>query len=277
MRKLALMGAAGKIGFRIAANLAKLNRFDPMFVENSPAGAERLRAAGMATTPMEEALPLADVVVMAVPDRLIPTVCEQMKPHLKKGGMVMMLDPAAAYAGRLPMRGDVAYFITHPCHPPFINDETDPEAKKDYFGGALAKQNIVCALLQGGEEDYAVGEAAAKAIFSPVMNAYRVTVEQMAILEPGLVETVLATVLTGLRQAMDRVVAMGVPAEAAKAFLMGHMQGEAVVVFDYVDYKMSDACMKAVELAMPKIFRDGWLDEVFDIAAIRKSVADIIQ
>ena len=114
--------------------------------------------------------------------------------------MIIGLDPAAGYAGVLPKREDISYFITHPCHPPVFNDETEPEARQDWFGGAKAKQNIVCALHQGPEEDYAKGEAIARAIFAPVMRAHRLTTEQMAILEPGLVETLSATCLYIIRE-----------------------------------------------------------------------------
>lgn len=275
--KITLIGAAGNIGFRIANNLAKQKQYEVMYVENSPAGIEKLKNVNLTVTPFDEAVSTADIIVMAVADRAIPIVGKQMLPLVKKGGMIMMLDPAAAYAGQLPMRDDISYFVTHPCHQPFINDETDLEAKKDYFGGHLAKQNIVCAIHQGGDAEYQRGEDAAKVVFAPVIKAYRVTLEQMAILEPALVETVCATLLTGLRAAMDRAVEMGVPAEAAKAFLVGHLLGEAVVVFDYVDYKMSVACQNAVKLATPEIFQPDWLDKVFDLKAIKKSTEDIIQ
>jgi hypothetical protein len=46
----------------------------------------------------------------------------------------------------------VSYFVTHPTHPPVFNDETDPEARRDYFGAGKAKQSIVNALVQGPEE-----------------------------------------------------------------------------------------------------------------------------
>ena len=72
--------------------------------------------------------------------------------------MVMMLDAAAPFAGHLPKRDDLVYFVTHPCHPPVFNDETDLDAKRDYFGGIAAKQHIVCSLMQGPDSAYALGE-----------------------------------------------------------------------------------------------------------------------
>ncbi|MCD8352284.1 MAG: semialdehyde dehydrogenase [Planctomycetaceae bacterium] len=275
MEKVVLLGAAGKMGMRLARNLRNSKTYETLYIESSPKGVKRLGEIGLSVTPFPDAIPQADYVIMALPDRFINNVATDMLPLLKPGSMVMMLDPAAAFAGKLPTKPDVDYFVTHPCHTAFINDETDPKAKSDYFGGDYAKQNIVCALFKGDEAQYSRGEALAKTVFGKVVNSYRVSVEQMAILEPGLVETVCATMLYGLRAALDRVIDMGVPPEAAKAFLMGHMLGESVVVFDYVDYNMSDACLEAVRLATPVIFQPGWLDKIFTMDAIRKSASDI--
>jgi hypothetical protein len=57
---------------------------------------------------------------------------------------LVMLDAAAPYAGELPQRPDLAYFVTHPCHQPVFSDEIDPLAQRDFFGGEHAKQHIVC-------------------------------------------------------------------------------------------------------------------------------------
>ena len=122
-----------------------------------------------------------------------------------------MLDAAAPHAGELPERDDVTYFVTHPCHPPIFNDETDPKAKTDYFGGIFAKQHIVCALMQGPESHYAECEEMAREIYKPVMRAHRCTVEQLAILEPALSETVGATFALTLREATDEAIRRGVP------------------------------------------------------------------
>ena len=50
-----------------------------------------------------------------------------------------------------------------------------------------------------------IGEEIAKIIWAPVMRSHRVTVEQMALLEPGLSETVCASLLVVMREAMDEV------------------------------------------------------------------------
>ena len=186
--------------------------------------------------------------------------------------MVIGLDPAAPYSGMLPEREDIAYFIAHPCHPPIFNDESDPEARRDYFGGIKAKQNIVCALMQGLDGDYARGEAIARAMYAPVMKVHRVTVEQMAILEPALVETTAATCITIIKEAMDEAIRRGVPAEAARDFLLGHINIELAIVFGEAGNPFSDGALKAIERARSILFRPDW-KRVFEPEDLRESIA----
>ena len=68
----------------------------------------------------------------------------------------------------------------------------------------------------------------AKTIWAPVMRSHRLMVDQIALLEPGLAETVCASLLDIMREAMDEVVRRGVPPEAARDFLLGHMNILAV-------------------------------------------------
>jgi len=180
MSTIALMGAGGKMGLRIARNLKDNTDYKTLYVEISDAGKSSLAELGLSATPQDEALQQADVVILALPDKLIGRICNDMVPKLRSGTMVMGLDPAAGYAGVLTEREDISYFISHPCHPPMFGEETDLEAQRDWFGGVKAKQNIVCSLHQGPEKDYAKGEAIARTIFGPVLRAHRITTEQMA-------------------------------------------------------------------------------------------------
>ena len=56
--------------------------------------------------------------------------------------MLVCLDPAAPHGGELPAPCGHHLAVAHPCHPPVINDETDPAARLDFFGGK-AKQHVV--------------------------------------------------------------------------------------------------------------------------------------
>ncbi len=275
MTKLALFGAGGKMGMRLGANLAKSAEFETARVEVATAGMARVKEAfGVDCVSPDEALKGARVIVLAVPDTAIRAVAAEVVPKAEPGAMIVCLDAAAPYAGHLPERADVTYFVTHPCHPPIFNDETEMGAKRDFFGGIAAKQGVVNALMQGPEADYALGERVARAIYAPVARSHRVTLEGMALLEPGLSETVAASLLVVMREAMEEVVARGVPPEAARDFLLGHMNILGAVIFKEVDGVFSDACNKAIEFGKPVLMRDDW-KRVFEIDEIRASIERI--
>ena len=274
MTKIALFGAGGKMGVRLSRNLAA-TEFQTAHVEVSDIGKERLKAElGFDCQDPDTALKDADVIVLAVPDTAIGKVTAGIIDKVKSGAMIICLDAAAPFAGHLPKRDDVTYFVSHPCHPPIFNDEKTEAGRKDYFGGVAAQQGIVNALMQGPEADYALGEAVGKAIYAPVARSHRVTVEQMALLEPGLSETVCASLLDIMREAMDEVVARGVPKEAARDFLLGHMNILGAVIFKEVDGVFSDACNKAIEFGKPVLMRDDW-KRVFEPEEIAASIERI--
>jgi hypothetical protein len=274
MAAIALFGAGGKMGMRLGKNLVG-SEYEVRHVEVSEAGRARLKnELGVESVPADRALEGAEIVVLAVPDTAIGKVASGIVDKLAPGTIVVILDAAAPHAGHLPKRDDITYFVTHPCHPPIFNDETDPAAKKDHFGGVAAKQHIVNALMQGPEEHYAVGEKVARTIWKPVMRSHRVTVEQMAILEPGLSETVCATLLVVMREAMEEAIARGVPPEAARDFLLGHMNVLGSVIFKEVEGVFSDACNKAIEFGKPVLMKDDW-KRVFEPEEIMASIRRI--
>lgn len=272
---IALMGAGGKMGCRITDNVKDMPEYTMRYVEVSQGGIDNLAQRGLSPTPQADALAEADVVILALPDRLIGQITHEIVPQLKPGAMVIGLDPAAAYAGVMPVRDDLTYFVTHPCHPPLFHDETTPEARTDWFGGIHARQHIVCALHHGPEEDYATGEQIARAIYAPVMNSYRITVEQMAILEPALVETFSATVITAIKEALDEAVKLGVPEEAAREFLFGHIRIELAIVFGIAGFPFSDGAQLAIKQAYDRIFRPDWKENIMNLDALRQSVGAI--
>ncbi len=128
--------------------------------------------------------------------------------------------------------------------------------------------------MQGPEAAYGLGERIARTIYAPVMRAHRVSVEQMAILEPALSETTAATCVTVLREAMDEAVRRGVPAQAARDFLLGHLNVEIAILFEEFPGVFSDAANKAIAAAMPQIFQPDW-KKVFEPDAIQQTIRDI--
>lgn len=273
MTTIALFGAGGKMGCRITDNL-KDSEYRTLYVEVNETGLGNLQKRGLSATPQDEALREADIVILAVPDNKIERVSAAVVPSLQSGAMVMCLDPAAPLAGKVTVRDDVSCFVTHPCHPPVFNDETDLEAKRDFFGGIKAKQHIVCALMHGTEEDYARGETVARKIYQPVMRAHRVTVEQMAMLEPALTETTSQTCLLVVREALDEVIRRGVPAEAARDFILGHINIQLAIFFNEVNVQFSDGAKKAMDRARSQIIQPDW-KKVFEPESIRESLEAI--
>jgi len=156
-----------------------------------------------------------------------------------------------------------------------FGDETDPEAQQDFFGGYKAKQAIVCSLHQGSEEDYAKGEAIARVIYAPILRVHRISTEQMAILEPALVETLGLTCVYMMKEAMDEAVRMGVPEEAAQDFLFGHLRDMVGEVFLWNSATISEGARLAVEDAKKQMLRKDWM-KIMKIQNIRKSVKRIV-
>ncbi|HEX2113715.1 MAG TPA: phosphogluconate dehydrogenase C-terminal domain-containing protein [Alphaproteobacteria bacterium] len=271
MTAITIMGAGGKMGYRVSKNLGGRG-YDLRHVEVSEAGRKRLEEIGVNCLRQDSALDRTDVVILAVPDSAIRKVSHTISPLVPPGAMMIALDAAAPFAGDLPDRPDLAYFVAHPCHPPILNDEVDPEAQHDHFGGVAAKQHIVCSLMQGPESAYALGEEIARHMFAPVMRSHRVSVEQMALLEPVLSETVGATCITIIREAMDEAIRRGVPAQAAQDFIEGHLRVEIAILFGHLPgAQFSDAAKRAVERAKSSLFRPDW-KKVFEPAAVAESI-----
>jgi len=272
---IALFGAAGKIGTRIADKLRESSDYRTLYVERT-AGQEHLRLRGLEPTDVAVAVKEADVVVLAVPDTVLAQVAAEVVPQLSSGALVVCLDPAVAYAGLLPERDDVAYFTVHPCHPPVINDEVEPDARMDFYGGIKAKQPLVCALVQGQERDYERGEAVSRALFAPVLRTHRLTVEQMAVLEPAMAETVVLTCMFIMREAMEEAIRRGVPPAAARDFLMGHINVNLGIQYGYLgDTQFSDAALLMVERAKQQLIKPDWKN-VFEPDNIRAQVEAIV-
>lgn len=275
MRKIALFGAGGKMGCRITDNLRKTN-YTVFYVETGERGLQNLRHRGLEPTPADEALQQAEVVILAIPDTLLEIVSAELVPKMRSGTLMMVLDPAAAHAGVLTTRPDVPLFVTHPCHPPLWNDDADPEARRDFFGGIKAQQPIVCALAQGTDADYHLGEEIACAMFAPVSRAHRITVEQMAILEPAMAETVTACCCAIIREALDEAVRRGVPEEAARDFMLGHVNIPLAIVFGAVDAQFSDGAKRIMEYGRQRLIQPDW-KRLFDPDSVMEQVLYIVR
>lgn len=272
--KVSLVGAGGKMGLRLTNNL-KGSSYEMDYLEIDHAGISRLKNIGISISAGEEATPDSDIVILAVRDNILGKVSHQIIPKMKSGAMVFTLDPACTLAGQLYHRDDLSYFIAHPCHPSIFNWEPTEEAQCDYFGGNLARQSVVCALFKGPEKDYTLGEALAKAMYAPVSKAHRITAVQMGLLEPGLVETLCSTFQVVVSEALEEVINRGVPAEAARDFLLGHINIQLAVLYGELPGAVfSDAANKAIERGKPLLVKEDW-KKVFEPENIMEQIRDI--
>jgi len=275
MTRIVLLGAGGKMGLRLSKNLIG-SRYTVDHVEVTAEGKQMLKdETGIECVDSDNVYSMADVVLMAVPDNRISAISAGFVDQLKPGACIMVLDAAAPHAGEMPDRDDIAIFATHPCHPPLFRNDVGDEVQADYFGGAAAEQNIVCGMLRGTEEHYELCENIARTIFAPVMRAHRCSIEQLAILEPALSETVGATLALALRDATDMAVSRGVPRDAAMDFIIGHLGIEMAIAFDKFDGVFSDGAYHAIDQAKKVIFQDNWLERVFAPEAVLTSVREI--
>lgn len=271
---IALVGAGGKMGCRLTDNFLKHPEYLVHYLEISPKGIEQLRHRHVSVSEPESSLPVADVVILAVPDVAIGAISQQVVPQMKPGALLMTLDPAAPLDGQVATRSDIGCVIAHPCHPSIFNWEPTEDAFRDFYGGISAKQGIVCALMYGSEDDYTLGVRIASDMYAPISQIHRVTLEQMAILEPAMVETLAQTCMEVVKEGYDTIVAKGVPEAAARDFVLGHLRIQIAVLFGEVNGTFSDAAYKISKRAKPLLFREGW-QKIFELDDIREQVRDI--
>ena len=274
VKSVAMFGAGGKMGLRVTKKLAAAG-YDLRPIESGAIGLARLAEAGITAVSEAEGLKGVDVVVLALPDNIIGKVAASISSQLAPGTMLLILDAAAPYADALPKdRPDLTYFVGHPCHPPLYNDETDWDARHDYHGG-VARQAIVCALMQGPEEHYALGVEICEAMWSPVTRTHRVSVEQLAILEPGLSEMLAMCMIDVLHEAVDECEKKyGIDREAAQDFLIGHLNVEIAMWFGFSPKVPSDAALRVLEFGKKLIMRENWRDALSP--ALVRQGADLI-
>jgi hypothetical protein len=273
MKTITLIGAGGKMGCRLTDNFIK-TKYTLHYLEVSPRGLENLRQRGVNLSNLGEAVPVSEVVILAVPDVAIGKVASEVVPMMKPGALLMTLDPAAPLDDQLPRRDDLGCVITHPCHPSVFNWEPTEERFRDFYGGISAKQAIVVALMWGAESHYELGAEVSAAMYAPVSRIHRVTLEQMAMLEPAMVETLAQTCMEAVKEGHDRLVAAGVPKDAVRDFILGHLRIQIAVLFGEVNGTFSEAAYRISKRARTALFKEGW-QKIFELADIREQVRDI--
>lgn len=257
MRKIAIVGAGGKMGTRISNSLTRAGE-SLLLAENSEAAVNRMKADGKTAVPVETALREADAAIFALPDRLLGKLTAEYVPLMKSGALVILLDPAAVFAREAYIREDCTTAVIHPCHPQLFFEQPTEEARNDHFGGVAALQDIVIAFVAGDRklfDDAAV--PLSKEMFAPVMHSFEVTVEQMALLEPAATEVVNTSLLQVISETVDEVSRRGVPEEAARSFVLGHLQMGLAITLLHTN-PLSDGAKIAAKAGYDSIIRPDW-------------------
>ncbi|MFJ6070645.1 phosphogluconate dehydrogenase C-terminal domain-containing protein [Streptomyces sp. NPDC093065] len=275
VKTVAVIGAAGKMGQRVSDNLVESD-FRVLFSEASPRGQELIRGLGRELTESEDAAAEADVVILAVPDVVLGRVSEELVPLMKPGTVVLTLDPAAAYAGLLFARDDIHYACAHPCHPSVFLERTTKEEWQDTFGGIAAPQEVVAAYEGGDAAKRELADSVVRVMYAPVVDVHWVTVKQLAVLEPTLVETIACMVGALLTEALHETVhTVGVPEKAARAMLLGHTQVALANTLKGSN-PFSDACLIAMDYGRESIVREDW-KKVFDDEELDKVITRMLK
>jgi len=274
MTKIALVGAGGKMGCRLTDNFLQCSHYALDYLEISEQGIQNLAKRNVTLSDHEKAIPEADVVILAVPDVAIGKISDKVIPAMKPGALVLTLDPAAPLDGVIHHRDDLGYVIAHPCHPGIFNWEPTEAAFRDFYGGISAKQSIVVALMHGTEKHYLLGEKVSQDMYAPILHTHRISLEQMAILEPAMVETLAQTCMEVVKEGYDRILELGVPEAAARDFVLGHLRIQIAVLFKEVNGSFSDAAYKISKRAKPILFKENW-KQIFEMDDIRNQVRDI--
>ncbi|ORM68853.1 phosphogluconate dehydrogenase C-terminal domain-containing protein [Pantoea rwandensis] len=262
LKTITVIGAGGKMGMRISANFQK-SEYQVFYVENSPKAQEQVTAQGRELSDAASVVPVSDVVILAVPDIVLGKVSEGVVPQMKAGAILLTLDPAAAYANLIAHRDGIEYAVAHPCHPSVFLERYTKEEHADAFGGIAAVQHVAASYETGSDAQKEALSKVISVMYGPVEAVHWVTVTQLAYLEPTLVETVACMVGAFMKEALDETVKhSGVPEEAAKAMLYGHIQIALAVAFRATN-PFSDACMIAMEYGREKIVKPDW-KQIFD-------------
>jgi len=270
---VSVIGAGGKMGTRVTNNLVKHpDTVELYFCETSEAGVAAIKDRGFSTVSAETAVPKSDVIILAVPDKIIQIVSVGIVKMMTPGSTLIILDPAAAVARELALRDDCTFVVTHPCHPSYFLDQDTFEARHDYFGGVAAKQDIVLAKIQGSDENFAKARTICELMFAPVENSYVMGIRDIAFLEPTLVEILGATTLYAMAETVKEAERRGIPRAAAESFLVGHVYNLSANFLGKMqqNVKVSDACLVAIDIGNRLVLRDDWKkiweDEVLDKA-----------
>lgn len=277
--KVAMIGAAGKMGTRMARSLLTKHpeQYELEIVEDYAPAIPRVEAElGMRCVSAEEAINFADIVVFAVKDAMIKELSAEYVPMLKPGTVFMILDPAAAIAKEVTLRDDCTFVVTHPCHPSFFKWQKEEEAFNDMFGGDGGHQDVVISKICGDDDKMEMVKEATKHMYR-ADEAFLLTTEQIAFLEPTLVEVMGACFLYAMAETVEEGVRRGIPKAAADSFMAGHVYELTANFLGHLpgNPPVSDACKVAIEIGNRLVLREDWR-KVWEDEVLNKVIATML-
>ena len=260
--KIGLLGAGGKMGLRISANLQKLPN-EVFYIENAEAGIKRLTESGLTVSAADQVIHRLDVIILAVPDILINEISTMVVPKLKSDATVILLDPAAAYMNQVCLREGLHYTVIHPCHPALFKEQPTLEGYNDHFGGIAGLQDIVSTHWKGGRDKYELACEIVKVMFDPVDQVFEITLEQIAFLEPAVVEVCGLSLLSVFKELAEEMDKRDIPKDAGMSFLLGHIKIILAILLLGTN-PASDAAMIAMEYGKKKLIKEDWKQVLTD-------------
>lgn len=128
----------------------------------------------------------------------------------------------------------------------------------------------------GDDEKFALAQETARCMYR-ADKAYIMTSEQIAFLEPTLVELLGATCLYAMAETVDEAERRGIDREAAVSFLTGHIFNLSANFLGYLPGKppVSDACKVAIGLGDRLVLRDDW-KKIWDDEVLGKVIATML-
>lgn len=254
--KIGILGAGGKMGMRIGANLKKLPN-EIFYIENAETGINRLDEIGIEVSAPTAVMGQLDFLILAVPDLHINKITTEVVPDMKSDAIVLLLDPAAAYMDQVCIREDLHYTVIHPCHPALFKDQPTLEGYNDHFGGISGLQDIVSTHWKGTRDKYELACDVVREMFAPVDQIFEITLKQMAFLEPSVVEVCGLSLVSVFKELVEEMDKRGIPKEAGMSFLLGHIKIELAILL-LGSNPASDAAMIAMDYGKDKIIKADW-------------------
>ena len=174
-------------------------------------------------TDTDAAVADADVVILAVPDVVLGKVSDRRRPadEARRRSSSRSTRPPPTRACS-PRATTSTTRVAHPCHPSVFLERTTQRGVGRHLRWRRRPAGGRSRRSRARRDDAGRGarEAGHPTIYAPVIDVHWVTVKQLAVLEPTLVETIACMIGAFLKEALEETVnSVGVPYEAARAML----------------------------------------------------------